>query len=306
MILNFPYLHKDEILYSGIARYYDYLNEDRIKWVADHLFNSRQFTAIVGFPAGLERFHKNLPMHNPYTPEYIVENHSIYPLFRPFLDVTRNEKIINDMVYKNGMGVQTRVGVVSFNIPNKRNLYYCASCIKEQMDKQNPQFLDVFWNRVHQCPGIFVCHKHREWLKKTKFSLDEVNKHKYISLGNLIDTSQLDLSVDPIEENKISELHVRLAENVEWILNNNLPPRDLNYYRSRYKEYLKTRNTVKLNGRVFSLRLKELFLDYYPEDFLQQLNSNFDVNDKSTWIQTMIQKNRISSNKAYINDYVIS
>ncbi|MCC3359380.1 TnsD family transposase, partial [Bacillus sp. REN16] len=292
MILNFPYLHKDEILYSGIARYFDYLNEDRIKWVTEHLFSSRGFRASVGFPSGLNNLYDNFPKGSPYTSSYLVDNHSIYPLFRPFIDLLRHEKIVNDMVFKDGKGIMTRVGAVASLIPNKRNLYYCASCIKEQMDQKNTQYLDVFWNRVHQCPGVYVCHKHREWLKQTTFSLDEINQHMYISVGSLIDASQLDLNRVPIEENKINDLHTRIAENVEWILNNNLSPRDLNYYRLRYIEYLKFKGIAKPSGRVDVLGLKELFLANYPKEFLRQLHSDFEINDEQTWVQMIIQKNR--------------
>lgn len=291
MILNFPYLHKDEILYSGIARYFDYLNENNIMWVTEHLFNSR-VRAVVGLPAGLKNLYDNFPKGSPYTPSYLVNSHSIYPFFRPFIDLPRHEKIMNDMLFKNGKGIMARVGAVASSIPNKRKLYYCASCIKEQMDLQNTEYLDVFWNRVHQCPGVFICHKHREWLKQTTFSLNEISQHIYISLGSLVDSSQLDLSIVPIQENKINDLHTRIAENVEWILNNNLSARDLNYYRYRYIEYLKFKGIAKPSGSVDILRLKEFFLENYPKDFLQQLHSDFDINDEQTWVQLIIQKNR--------------
>lgn len=291
MILNFPYLHKDEILYSGIARYFDYLNEDRIKWISEQLFSSRMVRASVGFPSGLKNLYDNFPKGSPYSPNFLVDNHSIYPLFRPFIDLPRHEKIINDMLFKDGKGIMTRVGAVASLIPNKRNLYYCASCVKEQMDQGNTEYLDTFWNRVHQCPGVYLCHKHREWLKQTTFTLDEINQHKYVSVGSLNDKLQLSSHISN-KENKIENLHARIAESVEWILNNKLLPRDLNYYRLRYIEYLKLKGIAKPSGRVDVLRLKEIFLANYPKDFLRQLHSDFDINDEQTWVQMIIQKNR--------------
>ncbi|AYV68925.1 hypothetical protein C2I06_19845 [Niallia circulans] len=292
MILNFPYLHKDELLYSGIARYFEYLNEDRIKWVIEHLFNTRGVRAVVGFPAGLNNLSGNFPKGSPYTPDFLVNNHTLYPLFRPFIDLARHEKIISDMFFGNGKGIMTRLGVVASSISNKRKLYYCPSCVKAQMDQQNSQYLDVFWNRIYQCPGVLVCHHHKERLKPTPFSLDEVNQHKYISLGSLNDSLKLDLDSVLIEESKTQEFHVKLVENVEWLLNQNLPPRNLNYYRKRYIEYLKLIGISKPNGRVDVWRLKKLFLDYYPREFLSHLNSDFDINDEQTWIQMIIQNNR--------------
>jgi hypothetical protein len=292
MILNFPYLHKDELLYSGIARYFDYLNEDRIKWVIEHLFNTRGVRAVVGFPAGLNNLSGNLPKGSPYTPDFLVNKHTLYPLFRPFIDLSRHEKIISDMFFENGKGLKTRLGIVASVIPNKRSLYYCPSCVKSQMDQHNPQFFDVFWNRIHQCPGVLVCHHHKELLKQTSFILEEINQHRYVSVNFLVKSGQLDLKSTPVDDSITNQAHVQLVENIEWIMNNNIIPRDLNYYRSRYIEYLKSKGIAKPSGHVDVLRFKKLFLDFYPKKFLQQLHSDFDINDEQTWVQMMIQKNR--------------
>lgn len=292
MILHFPYLHQNEILYSGIARYYDYLNEHRIKWVGEHLFGKRNYRATVGFPSGLNNFYENLPPYNPYTPKYIIDNHSIYPLFRPFVKQVIDEKVINDMLYNNGKGIMTRLGIVASVVPNKRHLYYCPSCIQNQMDLNDTKFLDVYWNRVHQCPGVFVCHQHREWLRHTSFSLDEINQHSYVSLGNLIEEEQLNLKCNPVEEDKISQFYLKIAENIDWILNHQLQPKDLDYYRFKYIEYLKSRGIAKPSGKVDIQRLKKLFLDYYPKSFLQSLNSDINLEDDQTWVQMIVQKNR--------------
>ena len=288
MILNFPYLHKNEILYSGIARYYDYLNEYRVKWISEQLFNTRQLTAIVNFPAMLYNFHKNLPNNNPYNPEYIIENHTLYPLFRTFMNEEKDEKLTNDMIYKNGQGLHSRTGIISSSIPFKNQLYYCSGCIKEQLE--NSQFVDFYWNRIHQCPGILVCHRHREWLKKTDFILDTINKQRYLSVGSLIDQGKIDLSLTPLEENKINEFHIKVSESAEWIISNNLKARHQDYYRLRYKEYLKALDIVQLNNRVISLKLKEFILREYPKEFLQQISSDFDINADYNWPQMILQK----------------
>ncbi|MFD1174514.1 TnsD family Tn7-like transposition protein [Oceanobacillus picturae] len=292
MILNFPYLHKDELVYSGIGRYFDYLKENNFKWVTEHLFGLRSYRATVGLPSGLNNLYTNLPRETSYTPSYLLENHTQYPFFRPFIEESRHEKTINDIVFGNGKGVMTRLGMIASTIPNKRKLYYCASCVLEQMDEIRTDFLDVFWNRIHQISGVLVCHKHKEWLKKTSFSLGVLNQHSYVSLGSLIDSLDIDLTVNPLQDNKVNKLHIKLSENVEWIINNYLPPRRLNYYRERYIEYLKPMGLARPSGSVNVIRLKELFLDFYPLEFLTQIQSEFNINDEQTWVQMIIQKNR--------------
>ena len=69
-------------------------------------------------------------------------------------------------------------------------------------------------------------------------------------------------------------------------------PKDLDYYRFKYIEYLKLKGIAKPSGRVDIQRLKKLFLDYYPKSFLQSLDSDINIEDEQTWVQMIIQKNR--------------
>lgn len=84
-----------------------------------------------------------------YTPEYIINNHTIFPIYAPFLSVKARNEALDLMKYgNNSQLLLLKLGCVATNIKNN-NIKMCPHCINE--DRQN--YGEAYIHRTHQVPG---------------------------------------------------------------------------------------------------------------------------------------------------------
>ena len=89
MLGFFPTLYPGELLYSGIARYQIRSGNLSPKSNIEELFNSRSITATADLPCGLDNLVQNLPSYSSITTESLIQNHTLYPFYAPFLPPKR-------------------------------------------------------------------------------------------------------------------------------------------------------------------------------------------------------------------------
>src|SRR5258706_7622578 len=89
MICNFPTPYPDEILYSVCARYSDRKQYKRPQSVSIDLFG-HEISAKVSLPNCLGNLVANLPPKLNYTVDRLIDNHTIFPFYEPFLPPERS------------------------------------------------------------------------------------------------------------------------------------------------------------------------------------------------------------------------
>ena len=270
--------YPDELLYSVFARYHYYSGNIDLKDTLIELFGKN--TAIPSFEIGSYLNYLCERLGSFYTPEKLIQNNTIFPYYAPFLQENRKNEIFNDVIWANGQGVYTKIGISAGGICRKIGIYYCPNCSREDI----LNFGEPYIHRIHQLQGVFVCPQHSCYLKEYPIKRQERSRMEYLR----IDEKYLDLS-DAInafnnEEKDFGRLF-EIAKAASYLLTHSFNHIDKNEILKRYKNllYEKGLTTSKLHVRQDALY--DLVSNHYEADFLAFLESNIIRNDEYNWLR---------------------
>ncbi len=112
MIEYFPDPHPDEVLYSVWARLSDYMRYLTTDDVLREFFGTTSAVPIVDLPCHLGYFFKNLPRWHSYTLDALINQHTLYPLYAPFLPKDRLRRLREQMISGNAHSLATLLSQV--------------------------------------------------------------------------------------------------------------------------------------------------------------------------------------------------
>lgn len=275
MIGYFPTPYEDELYYSIIARYHIHVGNLSRKQTNKELFG-KKVNINLELPMGLAHLVSKVSIFSKeYTKEYFINHHTVIPFVKPFKSEEWNEKI-----YKNDYK-SLNIFLFSYskcNVKNKKYLYYCSECLKEQLDSNG----EGFWNRIHQIPGIFVCTRHKISLIEYSLKTSEMGFINY-SIPTINDIRE------PFKKysEELMKYLIDLAEDVEYIIRMNYDSFSEEYYMRKFVDLLGKK------GFAYPIKkrreyLQKLIIKYYPTNFLELLDSFFEISDKSSWVPSLI------------------
>lgn len=287
VLAHFPLLYDEEILYSGLARYRIRNGSIGIKQVNQELFGSTNVTATVDLPSHIDALVDNLPYGSTLTADKIINKHTLYTLYKPFLPAKQAEAVFYLMRGSQGGGIHYKAGITASSVPTPRYLRFCPLCLIEQ----RKIFGEGFWHRLHQVPGLLVCPKHMLPLSNSSILVPGLNKHQY----HAPDEDCCELTPRGINFKAYTLERLALfSQDVEWLLRSNLSPLDTGRYQQHYLAYLIEKGWATSTGRVFQQELGRSFVGFYGHDLLKTFHSDIDVNSDTHWLASIVRKHRKS------------
>jgi hypothetical protein len=287
-MIFFPNIYKDELLFSVLARYYQYSGDENKKDFMVDLFDSSTTCASTIFPTQLKKLSENLPTSNAYSPDYFINNHTFLPYYSPFMTKEREDKIRLIMKNEDGTTIYMNSGRAASTIKNEKKLKYCLTCIDEEIKING----ESYWHRTHQIEGVKVCPIHKTWLIESSIPFtDRKHKHEFISLENSICDSDLVNSTTNFVKDIEHLLYI--AEQTHYLLNNNIEPLGLDKLQKYYISRLHKQGLVTVSGRIRWLELIPMFNQYYGKKLLEDLNCYVDPN-KDTWLHKLLRRPKVS------------
>lgn len=160
------------------------------------------------------------------------------------------------------------------DVKSKEYLYFCPECLREQYKRNG----EGYWNRIHQIPGILVCRIHLVVLSRHSLDIHNVRDNKFI-LPTLNDIKKVNNDYNPDVMNAL----IRLAEDVEYLLEKNYELLPEDYFHNKYVTLLEIKG-VAYPILEREVRLKNLISNFYPLEFLELLDSSFLNNSNSSWV----------------------
>lgn len=276
--------YQDELLYSNIARIYFTSGKSNIKSVLVDIYNKSTKIPSIYFPSNLKAFCDNIP-NEQYTPEYLINNHTLFPIYSPFLTVYRRNEIMQEMIYSNGNGLYTKLGAAAGSICRElKVLTYCPVCVVNDFNKYG----EAYFHRIHQVQGVFVCPEHGCKLKEYPTNYKNTSRINYIRL----DHRNIDLNVEQDKDFNIQDKLKRIAISAKYILDGNCMGWNIENIYKNYKNYLGKMGLLTAKGNVKQELLYEQFKEYYNDDFLNLYESNFNVLDESSWLKNITRKQK--------------
>lgn len=278
----FPVPYPDEILSSTLARYSVRSGNTKIIHNLEDLFSTRKCIAVMELPTRLDTLIKNMPVGNQYSSEYFIYKHTMFPYYAAFITKERAEKVIS--VMKSGEGdTYVRTGLISSNIPLNEHYKFCPECMKED----RKLYGELYWHRVHQAAGVFVCQKHKVPLFNSKILIRGYNRQRFIrpTADNCNVDSPILYSSDLIEKLFL------LAQDAEILLNNSFNFKPPSWFKNHYRQKLVEKGYAKLNNMIHQKRLSQDILDYYGEEFLSFVHCRIPFKGECKWISDLTRDN---------------
>lgn len=286
LLLGFlPPPQPDELLYSILARYRARSASMSPKAMLRILFGSSTASAVLDLPCNIGAFCHVLPYGAPFDEDYFIWHHTLFPLYQPFVSEEQASLTYGEMLGKDGRSIAARLGVMASSIRTNVFIKFCPACFHEEIYRYG----EAYWHRLHQIAGVLVCPTHQALLQDSGVKVHEFNKHEFHPASPLV--------CNPLsqQENMSNQTFcdlLDLASDVEWLLNNRLPQRDLAWYREAYIRLLISAGLATQNGRVDQRSMHEEILKRYSYEFLQLVQSPVSYDDKTNWLMSLVRKPR--------------
>ncbi len=286
MIGHFPTPYPDELLYSTCARFSERLQYPNKKSVLRELFGTDTCVAVVDLPSHLDHLVKSMPTNSRYSVQELIDRHTMLPYYAPFLSPITVERLRRQMKGSHGSSVHNRCGVMASRVRPFQWLRYCPECTREDRGL----FGEAYWHRIHQAPGVEVCHKHNAFLVDSAVRIHNAQSRHVFFSAECAAGSTPARSLDEKDSNRIL---LTISRNVAWLLEcptrqPNLPP-----IRARYR-LLADRSLATYSGRVHAEALLKQFDKQYPQPMLSQLTSLSDdyLRGTPTWLLNIVRSTR--------------
>ena len=279
MIGYFPKPYENELYYSIFARYHKHVG---------NYYISNTLTELVGeyypinyeMPIGTDYLVSQVKQFSDlYSNEYFINNHTLIPFVKPFMKEEWEKSILNKNKSLRHLGLFFYFAKSRDRIEiSKDHLYYCSECLKEQFDIYG----EGYWNRIHQVPGVFVCTKHH--------SILNIFENHNLYDNEFVLPRKNDIKIpDEIYSNEVLDCLINLAEDVEYIINMNFDIKTNEYYLDKYK------TLIEIKGIAYPVfegykKLNNLFLNFYPNEFLKIVDSFFESTANSSWLRYLYGK----------------
>lgn len=287
MISYFPQLYPDELLYSACARYKRHVALKSHKDTVEILFKSRTQSATIDLPSNIKLLHEQFNL-DFITTETLINNHTLFPFYSPFLTIERAAKV-GQLMHENpkNQGIHGTVGLMSYGVSVPKSLRFCKECVKEDQ----LTYGEIYWHRNHQIPGVYFCYKHHQLLSDTAVSYTGWGrKHYFITLEQVIEENLYQEQILGVQ-NKHYLLRISLmAAN---LIKQSLPPIGLETIKNKYKSILSDIGYITPSSNIRFKQLIGDFTQYYSCELLEILYS--DIGFKvDTWLHKVLRKPRVT------------
>lgn len=271
--------YPDEILYSVLARYHIRAGNTSPKVTMMEVFGSKTATAIVDLPCNLQNLIHNMPPGVGLTPEEIMNDYTLLPFYAAFLPPDRVNKLKHSMCGNRGGDIYSRAGIMASSIVQNRFLKFCPQCAKEDVLKYG----EMYWHRFHQVPCI-ICPEHGVSLQDSKVLVSGFNKHEFVAAN--ADNCQID--EEPVISSEISQHLLEFSLDVKFLLDNSLPNREVEWFRTQYHDLLKEKGYETVKGQLYRKKLIHDFIAFYGNEFLECVQSSLNPYAQTNWLTDML------------------
>lgn len=269
--------YPDELFYSVVSRFHIWSRNTTRKETMEKLFLNPFVSLAIGFPSKLSLVCSQLN-HEKLSVMYFINHTTFLPLFRPFIQQERVEKITSLM--SDSTTNNARTHMVIGHLEKKKNfLYFCPTCFSEN----EKIYGEAYWHRTHQVFGVKVCPIHNEWLIESSVSQTS-EKLKPLD-GEIVNAGK---ETSQLKTNKL--LHLSVAKGVYWILNYHPPNLGLEEINQRYKTILQDTDFLTYQSNIRFKMLIPKIIEYFGEEFLDEMHSNLDSKQKSSWIRGIFKE----------------
>ena len=273
--MYFPRLYPDELLYSAVARCRVHLGVDSHKSLLRELFGDTRVAAITDLPSHLESLASNIGLDAGD----LVVNHTLFPLYSPFIPQERRQRLLQAMLAQDMPVVIGLAGASTALVKWPEWLRYCPICIEEMVAK----FGEPYWRRSWQVQGVDACPAHGCTLVDSPIPFRRAQRHEFHAASSLF--LHHSSTVQPCGEGA-----ARLADALTQLLAfRGTSPSGYEVWTNFYRHLAAECGAMK-GQQIKAWIIWERILELYPRDWLA-VNGLWAAEPPS-WLQSMFRKHR--------------
>lgn len=264
MIGLFPDPKTDELLYSACARFQDRMKFPHTDAAVEKLFGGKR-RAAVDFPTRINHLTSVMPPNHQYTSDILIDRHTLYPYFAPFLPLERALLVRQEMC-ETGNNIHERLGVTPGRLTFPEVLRFCPKCIKEEQEAGR----EPYWRRLHQLPGVEVCPTHLVFLEGSGLVRNRRGGSTFFASASRVVTQ---VRPRPLSKSApLDAIRLQIANTSSWLLNWHGPYFGSEVLSKRYYHLLLREGYAYYNGRIRNGKFLKAFVDFFTPAFLESLS----------------------------------
>ncbi|MCS0659767.1 TnsD family Tn7-like transposition protein [Massilia terrae] len=151
----FPASLPDETLFSRVSRYHLLRGNRTDQQTFDELFSQKPFILSRVVPPFTDVLAARLPGSQTANLQSIINQNTLFPLFRPFLGRVDSGEKFRPSVSAEEVQINH---MPSHVVGMSGDAKLCLSCVREDEERHGV----AYWHRAHQIPGVTTCCKHNE------------------------------------------------------------------------------------------------------------------------------------------------
>jgi hypothetical protein len=274
LILCFPDPYPDELFYSICARFSDRVHYSRESYVLIELFGRYRMRPAIDLPCHIGLFTEKLPLGYNYTLDNFIDQHTLFPLYSPFMSRERAIALREQMIASESQGhppgFYRKFGIVNSLVPRMQWLRYCPVCWQED----RTDFGEAYWHRLHQVPGFEICPLHGAFIENSS-----VRVRNALPTRMLVSAERILPVASPrfADSSPPSKALICIAEDIGYLLKHPGISLSPHLFHDQYHTLLANQGFLTKGGRVHDIALLNDFVDYYTSSLLDQLNC--DINE---------------------------
>lgn len=181
----FPQPYPHELFYSALARYKVRCGILSDKLMLADVFGKQTTVASPEMPNGILHACNNIQPKIAHSPESVIRNHTLYPLYTAFSEANIKNKIMKQMLGNSANTYTTSVGLATCTLKPFNTFRYCPVCIVEQIE----QFGEAFWDRRWFGFYTYCCPIHGAKFISTHTAIHESSRHSFTPMLDILPSS---------------------------------------------------------------------------------------------------------------------
>lgn len=284
MIGFFPEMFPDELLLSVCSRYAERSDYHSTSITRDDLFKSRRFVPSADFPSRLGILISVLPPGHGLTIDRLINDHTLLPLFTPYLPVRRVSIIRDRMMRPHGGHLHGSLGVNTF--PAKLKTFrYCPACVAED----RATYGETYWHRSHHIPAVNLCATHKIYLRCTDVPLRNTKSSVVFATAEA-SLVGADLGVVHERKDPLLKVQATLARDAMWLLQNPIFAGYETNHRNRYVQLLYEGGYCTYRGILDRRKLSNDLSRYYSRAFLETIKCEVATDRREDWLTRLAHR----------------
>ncbi len=231
--------------------------------ITRELFGSKSDHALVDWSCSLGYLVGQLPAGHCYTVDRLINGHTLFPLYAPFLPLERRHRLYDQMMSGNGTALYARLGMLTSHIPPHQWMRFCPGCVKSDREL----FGETYWHRLHQAPGVEVCPTHATFLENS-MAARQSGKRPFISAEDAVFPAQPRSAL----EDPSCQFMMDVAQCIDQLLRCNYTSPEQPFFRQQYLALLGQHGFITIKGSLRVVEFLKGLTDYYSPSFLSLLH----------------------------------